>query len=161
MLTLEASQIIIQIIAFLVMLWVMKRYGWKPLLGILEERRLKIQAEFDSIASQKEEVKQLALQYEERLKGIDAEMRKKIQEAIAQGQKISAEIQEDAQARAKEILQKTKSEVEGEIAKAKIELKNDMVNLVVNVTKKILQEELDASTQKKLIINFLDEVQMK
>ena len=161
MLNLEASQIIIQIIAFLVMLWVMKRYGWKPLLEILEERRNKIQSEFDSIASQKEEVKQLTFQYEEKLKGIEADMRMKIQEAVAEAQKISIGIQEDAQVQAKEILQKAKSEVEVEIIEAKNQLKNDMVNLIINTTKKILEEELDESTQKKLISNFLDEAQLK
>lgn len=161
MLDLQVSQIIIQIIAFLVMLWVMKRYGWKPLLEVLDERREKIQAEFDSIAAQKEETMLLDLQYREKLQGIEADRRKKIQEAIAEGQKMSVEIQEDAQAYAKEILKKSKLEIEEGMTKAKSQLKVDMVNLVVDATKKILQEELDASQQKSLIINFLDEAQLK
>lgn len=161
MLNLDASQIIIQIIAFLVMLWVMKRYGWQPLLELLEARRKKIQEEFDAIAAQKEEVKQLTAQYEEKLRGIDADARKKIQEAIAEGRKIGVEIQEDAQANAKEILQKAKLEMEGEVAKAKNQLKNDMVNLVVITTEKILQEKLDAPNQKKLIADFVEEAQLK
>ena len=161
MLNLDVSQIIIQIIAFLIMLWVMKKYGWQPLLDTLKARREAIQAEFDSIAAQKEEVKQLTIHYEEKLKEIDADARKKIQEAVAEGHKISLEIQEDAQAHAKEILQKAKSELEGEIANAKNQLKNDMVNLVVNITEKILQEKLDSAAQKKLIANFVEEAQLK
>src|SRR5262245_43127903 len=106
MLDLDVSQIIIQIIAFLVMFWIMKRYGWQPLLDILEARRKAIQAEFDSIAVQKEEAKKLTAQYEEKLRDINADARKKIQEAIAEGHKMSVEIQKDAQASAKEILQK-------------------------------------------------------
>lgn len=157
MLNLDVSQIIAQIIAFLVMLWVMKRYGWQPLLDTLEVRRKKIQAEFDSIAAQKEEIKQLTLQYEEKLKGIDIEARKKIQE----GHRMSLKIQEDAQVHAKEILQKAKSELEGEIAKAKNQFKDDMVTLVINITEKILKEKLDTSSQKKLISNFIEEVQLK
>lgn len=161
MLHLDVSQIIIQIIAFMVMLWVMKRYGWKPLLGILDERRKLIQGEFDSIASQKEQVEELAFQYEKKLKELQGEARKKIQEAIAEGQNISLKMQEEAHIHAREILHKTQLEVRGEIAKAKIKLKDDMLNLVVDATKKILQEELNGANHKKLINHFLDEAELK
>lgn len=161
MLNLDISQIIIQIIAFLVMLWVLKRYGWQPLLDILEARRKKIQAEFDSIAAQKEQINQLSIQYVERLKEIDTEVRKKMQEAVAQGQKMSTQIQKEAQMHAQEILQRAKSEMESEIAKAKNQLKNDIVNLVIHVTEKILREKLDDSNQKELIAKFIGEAQVK
>lgn len=161
MLDLKMNQIIIQIIAFLVMFWVMKRYGWQPLLDVLEARREKIKAEFDSIDAQKEEARKLSAQYEEKMKEISANARKKIQEAIAEGHKISAEIQEDAQTNAKEILQKAKLEIAEEIANAKNQLKNDMVGLVVDTTEKLLQKTLDDSSQKKLIADFIDEAQLK
>lgn len=161
MLNLDAKQILIQIIAFLVMLWVMKRFGWQPLLNVLEERRKKIQAEFDDIASQKEELHQVTVQYEQRMKEISADARKKIQEAVAEGQKIGREIQEEAQVKSKETLIKAKSEVEAEMAKMKNQLKNDMVNLVIVTTEKILKEKLDEPGQKKLIASFIEEVHLK
>lgn len=161
MLNIDISQVIIQIIAFLVMLWVMKRYGWQPLLDSLEARRKKIQMEFDAIAAQKEDCKQLRTQYEERLKEIDEDARKKIQDAIEEGRRISISIQNDAQAHAKEILQKTKLEMESAVDKAKNQLKNDMVNLVVNATEKILKEKLDDDSQRKLITHFVEEAHLK
>ena len=161
MIDLDASKIIIQIIGFLVMLWIMKRYGWQPLLDVLEERRKKIQKEFDDIAAQKDEVKQMVLLYEEKLNDIEGIARKKIQEAIAEGRKISVEIQEEAQAIAKETGHKAKLEAQREMAKAKTELKNDLVNLVVDTTEKIIQEKLDATSQKKLIAGFINESDLK
>lgn len=161
MLNLDASQILIQIIAFIVMFWVMKRYGWQPLLDLLETRRKKIQEGFDSIDAQKDEAKKLADQYEERLKEINADARKKIQDAVAEGHQISAKIQEDAQNNAKEILQKAKLEMAEEIAKTKNQFKNEVVNLVVDTTAKILQKELDDSSQKKLIADMVEEAQLK
>lgn len=161
MLDLHASQIIIQIIAFLIMLWIMKRYGWQPLLQVLEERRQKIQTEFDSIHAQKEEIKQTSLLYEEKLKKIDADARKKIQEAVTEAHKISMKIHGDAQNSAREILQKAKSEIENEIAKAKNQLKDEMVQIVIKTTEKVLQTKLDAPSQKKLIASFVEEIQLK
>lgn len=161
MLNLDVKQIIIQIIAFLIMFWVLKRYGWQPLLDVLEARRKKIQDEFDSIAAQKEDVKSLNEQYEAKLKEVHAEGRKKIQEAIAEGHQISLKIQQDAQSQAKEIITKAKAEISSEISQANNQLKNDIVNLVMDTTEKILQKKLDDSSQKKLIADFVEEAQLK
>lgn len=161
MLNIQASQIIIQIIAFLIMLWVMKKFGWQPLLDILKERREKIQAEFDNIDAQKAEVAELNRDYEEKMRGIDAEARRKIQEGIEEGQRISSEIQSNAQENARDILQKAHQEMEIEADKAKSKLKKDMVNLVVDVTEKLLHEKLDETGQKKLLEKFISETNLK
>jgi F-type H+-transporting ATPase subunit b len=161
MLNLTVSQIIIQIIGFLAMLWILKKFGWKPLLDHLDARRDKIRSEFDSIDAKKGEVDQLVAKYEQKLKEIESDSRNKIQEAVEEGHKISGEIQKNAQAQAKEILEKVKLEINGEIAKAKNQLKDDMIDLVMNVSKKILKEDLNAENQKKLIAKFIDEAQLK
>lgn len=161
MLNLDISQIFIQIIAFLVMLWVMKRYGWQPLMDILDTRKKTIQAEFDSLAAQKKQANQWAAQYEEKLKNIESEARQRIQEAVAEGRKISLEIQDHAQSQAKEIIQKAQSEIEGDIAKAKNQLKKDMINLIIHTTEKILQEKLDEPNQKTLITHFVEQAELK
>lgn len=151
----EIGQVITQIIAFLIMLWVLKRYGWKPLLNILEERKQKIQGEFNSIALQQNEVKQLQENYQEKMRNIDSEARHKIQEAVGQGRKIATKIEQEAHKDAQEILERAKSDVGNEIAKAKHQLQIDMVNLATAATEKILKEKLDADEQKKLMIEFV------
>ena len=160
MLDFEIAQVIIQIIAFLIMLFIMKRYGWKPLLDTLENRKIKIQNEFDSIAAQKETLKELNMQYEVKLKEIDQHARNKIQEAIATGRMMSAEIQKDAQSHAKIILDKAKSDLQAEVLKAKIDLKKDVVNLVVKTTGKFLQENINADDQLRLIAQFVEEAKL-
>src|SRR5947199_59849 len=99
----ELSQILSQIIAFLITLWILKKFAWKPLMGVMDERRNKIKSEFDYIENQKTEVKKLADEYEERLANADAKARIKIQEAIDEGRKISQEIQDESHNQAKEI----------------------------------------------------------
>lgn len=157
MLNIEISQIIIQIIAFLIMLWVMKKFGWKPLLDTLDERKNKIRSEFDSIALEHAKAKELNAMYEEKLKEIDKDARNKIQEAIAEGRAISSEIQKNAQNEAKIMLATAKLEMEGEIEKAKAHLKADMVNIIIEVTKKVMKENLTSDDQSKLIAQFVEE----
>lgn len=156
MLDLYVRQIIIQIIGFVVMLWIMKKYAWQPLLDVMAARRRAIQEEFDAISAARAEAMQLKELYQEKLKEIDKEARKKIQESHKMGMKI----QEDAHVAAKDIVHKAKIEIAGEILKAKSHLKNDIVDLVVHATEKMLNEKLDAPSQKRLIQSFIEEAKL-
>lgn len=160
-LELHISQIFIQILAFLVMLWILKRFGWQPLLNLLDERQKKIRAEFDSIAAQKEEVQKLVENYKDKLKEVEENSRHKIQEAIKEGRKIAKEIQEEAQTHAKMIFSKAQLEADKEIVKAKKQLKNDLIHIIIATVEKILQEKLDESTHNKLITEFVEETKLK
>jgi len=161
MMDLVVSQIIIQIIDFLVMFWILKRYGWKPILNLLDERRKRIESEFNTIAVQKEEVKNMAEDYNLKLKEIEVVARHRIQEAVMEGRKIAREIQEEAQANAKAILFKAKEDVNKEIAKARNQLKNDLVNMAIATAEKILLEKFDESTHDKLITEFVKASEIK
>lgn len=103
---------------------------------------------------------QLIIKYDEKLKEIESDSRKKIQEAVEEGHRIGLEIQRGAQIEAKEILHKVKSEVHDEINKAKNQFKDEMVELVINVSNKILKENLDTPNQKKLIAKFIEEAHL-
>lgn len=157
----DISQVLLQMVAFLLMLWILKKFGWKPLLDLLKERREKIQSEFDSIAEQKMQVSLLTDEYREKLKGIDAEARRKIQEAVLEGQKIAVNIQQETQAHANEIIEKAKEEVNREVANARTQLKNDVVEIAVSVAEKILKEKIDSSKHTKLIAEFVEEAELK
>lgn len=157
----DIAQVVLQMVAFLLMLWILKKFGWKPLLDLLQERRQKIQAEFDSIDEQKKQVSWLADEYHEKLKGIETEARHKIQEAVLQGRQIAMEIQQETQANAKEIIDKAKEEVNREVANARTQLKNDLVVMAVATAEKILHEKIDGSMHKKLIAEFVEEAELK
>lgn len=157
----DISQILSQIVAFLVMLWVLTRFGWKPLITVLESRKEKIQSEFDQIAEERKEVEALKEEYNQKLKKIDSEARHKVQEAIMQGRKIADEIQDEAHVNAKAILFKAKSEADRELVNAKKQFRDDMVNIAISAAEKLLNEKLDDPTQKKLVSEFVDEIEGK
>lgn len=161
MLTLELSQVIIQIIGFLGMLWILKRFGWQPLLSILDERREKIRGEFQAAADKNREAAKLASEYEEKLKDIDTIKRRKIQEGVEDAQRIAAAIQDDATKKAKATLEGVKGQVAEELARAAHELQNDMVDIVVDVSKKMFDHDLHGPEQKKLIKEFVEEAKLK
>lgn len=158
---LELEQILTQIVAFLVMLWILKKFAWKPLLNVMEERKRAIQSEFDSIEEQKKEIKKLTQTYNAKLDEIEATARATLQEATKRGEQIALEIEQETRERAAMILNKAQAEMKSEIAEAKKQLKQDIVKMAVAATEKIIQEKLDPQKHQKLIDDAIETADFK
>ncbi len=156
---LEIQQILTQIVGFLILLYLLKRFAWKPLLSLLDERRERIASEFKNIENLKEELAKIEVDYRIKLAEIDTQARLRLQEAISEGQRISIEIQDKAREDAKKILSKAKVNIELEMAKAKVELRNEVAALAIRAAEKILREELDGKKQRELVIDFIEKVE--
>ena len=102
--SLSLAEILTQILGFLVLVFVLKRLFWKPLLGILEARRKQIEETFRQIESSKKEIELLRSDYESRIQKIEEEARAKLQAAVEEGRRIAREIQEKAREEANEAL---------------------------------------------------------
>lgn len=153
------QQVLTQILGFLIVLWVLKRFAWKPILTLLEERRLKIKSEFDEAARRKDDANQLLASYEAKLKEIDAAARAKIQEAVSEAQKIASEIKEEARKDGRELVTRSQAEIQRDLAKAKVQLKEDMVAISLTATEKIISQKLDEPGHRRLIDEFLSKVE--
>ena len=152
-------QIITHAIGFLITFWILKKFAWGPLLAMMEERRAKIEGEFQKIEDDKAEVDKIAADYEAKLKDIDNERRAKIVEAVNEGKKVAEEIKQAAQAEARKKGEKARADLEHDIAKAKVELKGDMIALTMVAAEKIIGEKLDDAKHRELIGQFIDNVE--
>ena len=111
--------LVTQIIGFLIVLWVLKRYAWKPVLGLLEERRAPHRQRCGlGGEALRHEAERIRAEYEEQLKGIEVQARERIQAAVAEGQKVAEEIRANAHREARAITEKAKADLEMEYKKA-------------------------------------------
>lgn len=150
------AQIVTQIIAFLVFLWILKKFAWGRLLQLIDERKQKISSEFDRIKALEEKSKQLEHDYNEKIANIDVEARRIIQEAIADGRRMAQQIAEKARQDARQITSKAQQNIELEVAKARLELKQDIIKMTLLATEKIINERLDDAKHRQLISSFID-----
>lgn len=153
----ELGQVISQIISFLVMVWVLKRYAWRPLLDLLDERKNMIQSDFDLIEERKKELERLDSEYRDKLAHADVEAAKKMELSIEEGKRIAGDIQKEAQMQAKSMLVKVQEDAEKEVSKAKSKLKSELIDISIAASQKILEANLDPESQKKLIDKFIEE----
>jgi F-type H+-transporting ATPase subunit b len=155
---LELGQIITHIIGFVIAVIILKRFAWKPLLSMLEERRDRIKSEFDNIEEERKKTENLHSEYQTKLKEIDSLARVKIQEACREGQHLANEIKENARKEAKQIVIRTREELERDLDKAKAQLRDDVVSMTLQLAERIIQERLDQEKDRKLIAQLVDEM---
>ncbi|MCK4546652.1 MAG: F0F1 ATP synthase subunit B [Candidatus Eisenbacteria sp.] len=154
----ELGQIVTQIIGFIVALWILKRYAWKPMLQMLEDRRSGIRKELDDTAADRKQAAETLAGYEAKLRNVAAEGRARIQEAVREGQGVAAEIKESARKEAHTFLERAQEEIEREKDKARIELRRDVVDLSIRATEKLLRETVDEERNRRMVDAFIDEL---
>lgn len=147
------------IFAFLVFMWVLRRYAFGPLTAILDARREGIAQELDRVERLRTEAQAIEAEVQNRLKDIDQEARQRLNEAVAEGRRVKDEIIERARQEAEEQRLKQQRLLELEVAKARIELRDDVARLTVAATEKLLRENLDSDRQRRLVTDFITQVQ--
>ena len=103
--------VVTQILGFIVLVWALRKWAFGPVMAILEQRRQAIATEFQTASDRQAEAEKLRTQYEQELRGIEAKARARLQEAIAEGQRLGGEIQTLAQTEASRRLQQAQDEI--------------------------------------------------
>ncbi|MEE8418099.1 MAG: F0F1 ATP synthase subunit B [candidate division Zixibacteria bacterium] len=150
--------IVTQIIGFLLAVWILKAFAWKPLLKMLDDRKQKIIGDINEAENIKSDAGKVLDEYQAKLRDIEAEARSKIQEAVSDGNRIASEIREQAREESRQILTKSREELARDVAKARVQLRDDMADMAIRAAEKIISTELDDSEQKRILDDFLREV---
>jgi len=152
-------EIITNILGFLLLFFGLKKFAWGPILGLLDARREKIGKDFAAAAEAKQQAEAVRADYESKLREIDAMSRKKIEEAMREAGRLSGELKEKAREESNAILAKAQAEIERERAKARVALRDDMVQMVLKGVEKVLHERLTPGKQEELVSRFIDELE--
>ncbi|MBF0494132.1 MAG: F0F1 ATP synthase subunit B [Candidatus Omnitrophica bacterium] len=152
---LSTSEIVAQILCFMLVLFLLKKFAWKGILKSLDDRRDRIAAEFKKIEGLHAEVDNMKNDYREKMNEIEKVMREKINEAVLEGKRVASEMREKAQIDGKNIMANAEAEIKQEIAKARGELKRELVDIVIGATEKVIEEKVTDEKEKEMITSFL------
>lgn len=153
------SEIIVQVLGFLAVFGLLKAFAWDKLLGTIDARRKKIENEFAAIEGKKQDLEKLGKDYQQRLDHIDQEARTKIQEAANVGVALAKDIQEKARQDAQKLLDRASAEIEQDLVKARLSVRNQIVELSSLMTEKIIQEKLNEKDHARLIDQFMKDLE--
>lgn len=146
------------IVAFLIFLFLLRKFAWGPLMSLLDARRERIKADYAAAAGKLGEAEQLRADYDAKLAEIKALERERLQEAVKRGEEISGRLQEEAKAKAGDFLGRAEAELEREVGAARLELRAQVVTLALGAAEKLMKEKLDDAKHRQLVENFIQEL---
>ena len=152
------QELVVHSIGFIAVFLLLKRLAWRPILGILDERKARIEEDLRQAAQSREEMSRLQQDYAQRLAKIDEEARAKIQQSIQDGRRIAAEIQDEARAQAQQLVVKSQETIALELAKAKVSLRNELADMTIDAVERLLKDKVTVASDEKLVASILDEL---
>lgn len=152
-------EILTQLLAFLIVLWILKKFAFKPVLAAIDQRRKVIEDSFSDIDRKKRDLENLEKDYRRRLEHIEEAARSKIQEAAGEGLRVARDIQDQARVDAQKLVSRAKTEIDQEIAKARLAMRDQIVELSSLMTEKILEEKMNPEEHERLVDKFIKELE--
>lgn len=150
--------IIWTLITFIILLFVLKKVAWKPILNALEQRENAIKESLEKAEKAKEEAQKVLDTNQANLAKAEEESRKIIEQSRQFAEKLKEQMLNESKAQAQKIISDATAEIERRKEAAFSELKTQISEIAINAAEKILKENLDKETNKKIVNNYLGEL---
>ena len=149
------------ILSFGIVLFLLRKFAWKPILGALHEREESIDTALSQARNAREEFALLKVKNEEFLKEVQEERDEILKEARDTKSTIVADARNRAKEEADRMIQQAREEINSEKHAAMAEIKSQVASLSIQIAEKILRSELsEEKKQKALIDNLIQEVKL-
>ncbi|QQS36895.1 MAG: F0F1 ATP synthase subunit B [Ignavibacteriales bacterium] len=150
--------IIWTVITFVLLLLILKKVAWKPILTALDQRENAIKESLEKAEKAKDEAKKILDENSANLAKAEEESRKIIEQSRMFAEKLKEQMLHDSKEQAKKILDDATAEIERKKDAAFDELKTQVAQIAVNAAEKILKTNLDAEKNKKLADSYISEI---
>ncbi|MFO8145930.1 MAG: F0F1 ATP synthase subunit B [Bacteroidota bacterium] len=148
-----------QTIVFLVLIILMAKFAWKPILGAVKSREDSINDALASAENAKKEMQNLKADNEKLLKEARGERDALLREAREIKDKMIADAGAEAQEKANQIVAQAQITIQNEKNAAMADIKNQVASLSIEIAEKVVREELsNKDKQRKLVETMLDDV---
>jgi F-type H+-transporting ATPase subunit b len=148
-------------IMFLLLLGILRKFAWKPILGAVSDREEGIKKALASAEKARLEMQNLKADNERILKEARAEREALLKEAREIKAKIVADAKDEAQTQANKMIEQAQTAIASEKKSAMAELKNHVASLSVEIAEKMVREQLSSKDkQLKLVEELLGEAKL-
>jgi F-type H+-transporting ATPase subunit b len=143
---------------FAILLWVLHKFLYKPLLGAIAAREDEISGALKQAAEDQAEAARLRKDFESQINNAQRDAQEIISKATKAAIATKEQIESEARARGAEMLENATKTIEREKTKAIAELRAEVADLAVLVAGKVIEKNLDTNEQRRLAERFVEEV---
>lgn len=149
-------------ITFLILLFILRKFAWKPILGAVSDREQGIKEALNAAEEAKKEMQNLHADNEQLLKEARIERDALMKEAREIKDKMISDAKEEAKELSAKLIQNAQASIEHEKQAALSELKHQVAELSIGIAEAVVKKELSAKKdQLKLVEGLLEDVTLK
>ncbi|MGE5806920.1 MAG: F0F1 ATP synthase subunit B [Ignavibacteria bacterium] len=145
-------------ITFLILLFVLKKVAWKPILTALDQREASIRESIERAEQAKAEAQKILDENKSNVAKVADESRKLIEQSRENAEKMKNQILQEGKEQSKKIIEDAAAEIERRKDAAFNELKNQIADIALLAAEKLLNEKLDPQTHKKITDKYINEI---
>lgn len=143
------------LLIFIVLLVVLSRYAFKPLVAAVEAREAALESAITKAQQDRDAAAKLLAEQQAQLDAARAEAQKFIADGRATSEKLKATMLEETRAQQQELLERAKRDIENEKLRAIGDLRREAVDLALAGASKLIAKNLDDASNRKLVEDFL------
>ncbi len=149
-LTIELSMFVYTVIAFLVLLFILTKFAWKPIAKLLDERADKIEGQIEEARRIKNLAEQRVKEYEEKIAVVHKEIEELKDAARKQGEELKQQLEQKGREEVEEMRQRASKEIDLMVNKARGELREIVAGLALEAAERITEKSLADEDHKRL-----------
>jgi F-type H+-transporting ATPase subunit b len=146
------------VLAFLVALFILRKYAFPQISAALEKRQHLIEESIDSAERTKAEADEILAEYRERLKEARAQAEEIVARARKNGEAAERAAAEQAAEIREEQLERARKDIQAETARALQEIRREVADLTVAATERVTRKTLTGDDQRRLVEDALSEL---
>ena len=151
-----------QTVIFLLLIWLLKKYAWTPILKAINDREEGIKNALESAEKAREEIKSLKASNDKVLKEAKIERDNILKEASSLKKSILEEAKTEAKTEAQKIIDNANDSIKNEKEAAVSEIKKQVATLSIEIAEKLIKEKLsDDDKQMKIVEELIKDVKLK
>jgi|SRR5690625_80948 len=143
---------------FILLLWILKKVAWGPLMKTMEEREKYVASEIEAAENSRKQAEKAAKEAAEQLQQTRQEAQAIIEEARQAAVRQEENIVQSAREEAERLKEAAKADIENEKEKAIQALQDQVASLSVLIASKVIEKELSAQDQEQLINDYIKEI---
>ena len=160
LLTPELGTYVWSLVIFLTVLFVLKKFAWNPLLDFLEEREKDIAESLRMAESAKTDLEKIKEESEKILNEAKKEGKTIVSDSKQKAEESANKILNDAKEKSNEFLDDAKSKIDIEKKRAIKEIKEEVVDLSLELATKVLQRNINDEDNSKFVKSSLEAVKV-
>lgn len=143
-------------LVFGLLLFLLYKFAWKPITGALNEREETIDASIKRAERALAEARQIQAENEKARREAEQEAQRVLRDARSAAERVRTDEVEKTRADIRHMKEQAEADIEREKQSALDELRDEVAELAIRAAEKILDENLDANRQRKLVGRFIE-----